>query len=88
MGRYIITVKERVRGTYGTLPFISIPTHMIFELVYNSVFWINDFPYTYGIHKQSVQEYWSPGKRLIIKNISVLNLEVMLRFKKTTITPW
>lgn len=47
--RYIRTVKERVRGTYGILPFTSIPTRMIIELVYNSVFWLNAFPFEDGI---------------------------------------
>ena len=47
--RYIRTVKERVRGTYGVLPFASLPTRMIIELVYNSIFWLNAFPFEDGV---------------------------------------
>ena len=47
--RYIRTIKERTRVTYGVLPFVSLPTLMIIETVYNSVFWFNAFPFEDGI---------------------------------------
>ena len=38
--RYICTIKERARCVYNTLPFRRIPTRMIIEIVYHSVFWL------------------------------------------------
>ena len=47
--RYICTIKERARCVYNTLPFRRIPTRMIIEIVYHSVFWLNSFPAEGGI---------------------------------------
>ena len=47
--RYIRTIKERAHCVYNTLPFRRIPTRMIIEIVYHSVFWLNSFPAEDGI---------------------------------------
>lgn len=49
--RYIRTVKERCRGIFNTLPFTRIPGRLIIEMVYASVFWLNNFPSRNGISK-------------------------------------
>jgi hypothetical protein len=50
--RYIRTVKERTRCVYNTLPFRRIvPSRIIIEMVYSSVFWLNMFPAIDGISK-------------------------------------
>lgn len=59
---YIRMIKERVRGTYGTLPFTPIPTRMIIEMVYCSVFWINAFPYKDGISSELSPRILVTGK--------------------------
>jgi len=48
--RYIRTVKERIRATTSTLPFEQFPHHLIVEIAYNAVFWLNCFPHKEGIH--------------------------------------
>ncbi len=47
--RYIRTVKERTRCIYNTLPFPKIPSRMVIEMVYSSVFLLNMFPATDGV---------------------------------------
>ncbi len=47
--RYIITVKERARCVWNTMPSRKIPTCMIVELVHLSVFWLNTFPAGDGV---------------------------------------
>ena len=47
--RHIRTIKERARCVYNTLPFTKLPSRMIVELVYYSVFWLNCFPAQDGI---------------------------------------
>jgi hypothetical protein len=47
--RYIQTVKEQTRGMYNTLPFQQLPTRLIIEMVYMSVFWLNCFPNRNGV---------------------------------------
>jgi hypothetical protein len=47
--RYIRTVKERTRSIYNTLPFQQLPTCMIIETVYTSVFWLNCSPSRNGV---------------------------------------
>eukprot|EP00560_Eucampia_antarctica_P002872 CAMPEP_0197841412 /NCGR_PEP_ID=MMETSP1437-20131217/46161_1 /TAXON_ID=49252 ORGANISM="Eucampia antarctica, Strain CCMP1452" /NCGR_SAMPLE_ID=MMETSP1437 /ASSEMBLY_ACC=CAM_ASM_001096 /LENGTH=139 /DNA_ID=CAMNT_0043451161 /DNA_START=1375 /DNA_END=1794 /DNA_ORIENTATION=+ len=41
--RMIQVVKERIRGVYTTVPFKRMPGHMVIELVYAAVFWLNYF---------------------------------------------
>jgi len=48
--RYIQTVKERIRETTSTLPFKQLPHHLIVEIAYNAVFWLNCFPHKEGTH--------------------------------------
>jgi hypothetical protein len=47
--RHIRTIKERARCVYNTLPFQKIPSRMVVELIYYSVFWLNTFPARDGI---------------------------------------
>ena len=46
---HIRAQKERVRSVYTMLPFQRIPTRIIIELIYYSVFWLNSFPAAGGI---------------------------------------
>ena len=39
--RYIPTIKERIRAKTNTLPFEQLPHHLIVEIAYNAVFWLN-----------------------------------------------
>ena len=47
--RYIRTIKERARCIYNTLPFQRLPTRVIVEMIYASVFWLNTFPAGDGV---------------------------------------
>jgi hypothetical protein len=47
--RYIRTIKERVRSIYNSLPFKRMPSGLIVEMTYASVFWLNCFPHPHGI---------------------------------------
>jgi hypothetical protein len=47
--RYIRTVKERCRSMFSVLPFAQVPPHMVIEMVYSSVFWLNSFPPRDGV---------------------------------------
>jgi hypothetical protein len=47
--RYIRTVKERTRCNYNMCPFKKLPSRIIIEMVYCSIFWLNMFPPTDGI---------------------------------------
>ena len=40
---YIHTVKEHANCIYMTLPFQCMSAHLIVEMVYASVFWLNSF---------------------------------------------
>jgi hypothetical protein len=62
--RYIHTVKERTRSIYNTLPFQQLPTRLIIEMVYTSVFWLNCFP-----NKNGISTSLSP--RAIITGMSI-----------------
>ena len=62
--RYIRTIKERIRGTYGTLPFRLLPTRMLIELVYSSVFWMNAFPYEDGVSSHLSPRVLMTGKQI------------------------
>ncbi len=46
--RYIRTLKEHVHGIYNALPFTHYPPRLIIEMVYASVFWLNNFPHMMG----------------------------------------
>ena len=50
IGRFIRMVKERVRAIVNTFPFKQYPNRLIFETVYNTIFWLNRFPHRNGIH--------------------------------------
>ena len=47
--RYIRTVKERMRCSYNSLPFVHVPSRMVLELANREVFWLNAFPARDGI---------------------------------------
>ena len=47
--RYIQTVKERIQGTYNSMPFNTIPPQMIMEMVKHAIFLLNAFPHATGI---------------------------------------
>ena len=47
--RFIRTLKDAVRSIYVMLPFKRIPTIMLTDLVYYSVFWKNAFPHADNI---------------------------------------
>ena len=47
--RTIRTLKERMRGLLGTLPFTYIPKRMKIEFIYFMVLWMNAFPVKLGI---------------------------------------
>ena len=58
--RFILTVKERMRCTYTTLPFKQIPSRMIIGL-----FWLNAFPALDGISatlSPRTYSYWTDTK--------------------------
>ncbi|KAL7462751.1 hypothetical protein ACHAXS_003127 [Conticribra weissflogii] len=42
--RCIRTIKERARGIINTLPFSTLPKHILIELLYHTVLWLNAFP--------------------------------------------
>jgi hypothetical protein len=47
--QYIRTVEERTRCNYNMCPFKKLPSRIIIEMVYCSIFWLNKFPPTDGI---------------------------------------
>lgn len=47
--RYIRTIKERMRATYNTLPFKSMPHRITMEMAKHSVYWLNAFPHPLGV---------------------------------------
>ena len=47
--RYICTPKERTRCMYNTVPFTTIPPHLLAKMVYTSNFRLNSFRYEDGI---------------------------------------
>ncbi len=53
--RKIRVIKERVRGTFNTLPYEKLPKMMVIELLHFCVMWMNSFPVKSGISKK-----WSP----------------------------
>ena len=46
------------------LPFTSIPTWMIIELIYSSVLWLNAFPYADGISTNYSPRVLVTGKQI------------------------
>ncbi len=50
--RYIRTIKEHVRAIYNTLPFQKMPSRLLIEMVYSSVFWLNSFPANDGLSSE------------------------------------
>jgi hypothetical protein len=53
--RKIRVIKERVRGTFNTLPYKKLPKMMVVELLHFCVMWMNSFPV-----KSGISEKWSP----------------------------
>ena len=53
--RFIRTVKDSVKSTHVMLPFKRVPTLMLTDLVYHTIFWKNGFP-----HQDSVNDRLSP----------------------------
>jgi hypothetical protein len=53
--RKIQVIKERARGTMATLPYLTLPKIMIFELMHFCILWLNSFPVKLG-----VSEKWNP----------------------------
>ena len=53
--RKIRVIKERARGTIGTLPYTTLPKLMTIELMHFCVMWMNSFPV-----KSGISEKWSP----------------------------
>jgi len=45
------TIKERVHSIYNSLTFKKMPTRLIAEIIYASVYWINSFPSESGISR-------------------------------------
>ena len=62
--RYIITIKERVRSIVATLPFKRYPPRLIFEMVYNCIFWLNSFPRKDVIHATMSTSTIMTGQRI------------------------
>jgi len=50
--RLICTVKERVRAIANELPLETYLHHLIVEMVYNIMFWINCFQHRDGLHNK------------------------------------
>jgi hypothetical protein len=42
--RHIRTIKKRCRCIYNTPPFTHIPTRLVIEMVFTTIFWLNSFP--------------------------------------------
>jgi hypothetical protein len=53
--RKIRVLKERVHGTFNTLPYPKLPKMMVIELMHFCAMWMNSFPVRSGI-----SEKWSP----------------------------
>jgi hypothetical protein len=53
--RKIRVIKERVRGTMTTLPYLTLPKIMIIKLLHFCILRLNSFPV-----KSGVSEEWSP----------------------------
>lgn len=47
--RYNRIVKEQTRFIYSMLPFKKMPSCIVIEMVYSSVFWLNMFPHNNGV---------------------------------------
>jgi hypothetical protein len=62
--RYIRTVKERMRSTYNTLPFVHMPTRLVIEMASQSVFWIHAFPKTDGVSSHMSPREIMTGQKL------------------------
>ena len=41
--QYIRTIRERVHSIYNSLTFKKMPTRLIAEMIYTSVYWLNSF---------------------------------------------
>ncbi len=50
--RKIRVIKERVRGTFNTLPYERLPKLMVIELLHFCVMWMNSFPVKSGISEK------------------------------------
>jgi len=63
-------------ATTNTIPFEQLPHHLIVEITYNAVFWLNYFP-----HKNSTHAMLSP--RTIVTGSKInLNKHCRLQFGK------
>ena len=60
VGHSIYTIKERMRGIVGTLPFEYIPWRLKTEFIYFVVLWLNAFP-----AKNEILATYSPRKLLV-----------------------
>ena len=58
--RSIRTIKERMRGIVGTLPFEFIPRRLKMEFIYFVVLWLNAFP-----AKSGISSTYSPRELLV-----------------------
>ncbi len=50
--RKIQVIKERVRGTMATLPYLTLPKIMIIKLMHFCVLWLNSFPVISGVSEK------------------------------------
>jgi hypothetical protein len=61
---YVLTVKERMRATYNTLPFTHMPTHLVIEMAKQAVFWLHSFPRADGVSDHMSPREIMTGQKL------------------------
>jgi hypothetical protein len=62
--RYVHTVKERMRATYNTLPFMHMPTRLVIEMAKQAVFWLHSFPRADGVSDHMSPREIMTGQKL------------------------
>jgi hypothetical protein len=62
--RYVRTVKERMRATYNTLPFMHMPPCLVIEMAKQAVFWLHSFQKVDGVSDHMSPREIMTGQRL------------------------
>ena len=77
--RSIRTIKERMQGIVGTLPFEFIPRRLKIEFIYFVVLWLNAFPAKSGISATYSPQNSLYAGNLTAKNTAECSLELIAR---------
>ena len=86
--KFVRTVKYQTCCTYNMVSLTLMETRTIFEMVYVSVFLLNNLPSTYGILDMMIPQGPKEGNILTTNGTSVMSLTNMCRHRSNMILKW